>query len=263
MKVTQYKLVKNGHCKIAVISDLHDTDCTDVIKTLNEVSPDLILAAGDIFERYPKDGLMPEISNREKLSQYIIYAGSHSLNWIYTNLFHKKVKTDKQNGYHFLEEANKIAPVFMSVGNHDFPMTEEDKKQIHATNTVLLDNQDTSITVKSRYLCIGGLSTFPDYEWLEKFSKTPGYKILMCHHPEYYMEKIKDAKYNTFHAVVSGHTHGGQWQIGNHGIYAPGQGLFPRYSYGRFDKLIISGGVSNTTAIPRFHNPCEIVILYV
>ncbi len=64
--------------------------------------------------------------------------------------------------------------------------------------------------------------------------------------------------------IFSGHAHGGQWRIPftNKGVYAPGQGLFPEYCQGVYDgRLVVSAGLSNTTWIPRFFNPREIVVV--
>ena len=60
--------------------------------------------------------------------------------------------------------------------------------------------------------------------------------------------------------VVAGHAHGGQIRIGNQGLYAPGQGLFPRYTRGLADgRMIISAGAGNPAGAPRWGNPCEVL----
>lgn len=111
---------------------------------------------------------------------------------------------------------------------------------------------------------IGGLATRYDLDWLHAYAAKPGYKILICHHPEYYRRYIKDTEWDTFDLIVSGHVHGGQWRIGRHGVLAPGQGLFPKYCYGCYDrKLIVSAGLSNTASVPRFGNPTELVMIHV
>jgi predicted MPP superfamily phosphohydrolase len=68
--------------------------------------------------------------------------------------------------------------------------------------------------------------------------------------------------------VVSGHTHGGQVSIPFivNGLFAPDQGLFPKYGGGRYEvggtPLIISRGIV-TGLRPRIWNPPEIVVLEV
>ena len=65
--------------------------------------------------------------------------------------------------------------------------------------------------------------------------------------------------------TLAGHAHGGQIQIAGHGLYAPGQGLFPKLTHGLYDggKLLVSRGMTNGAKprIPRIGNPCELIIL--
>lgn len=92
---------------------------------------------------------------------------------------------------------------------------------------------------------------------LRLYESLPGYRILLCHHPEYYPRYLMGRKIDL---ILSGHAHGGQWRIGQQGIYAPGQGLLPRLTSGVVDrKLVISRGLFNRAMIPRVNNPTEIV----
>ena len=95
----------------------------------------------------------------------------------------------------------------------------------------------------------------PDIAWLKK--GTPdGYKVLLSHHPEYLplVEPYADL-------IVSGHSHGGQFRLFGRGLFAPGQGWFPKYSRGQYGKMIVSAGLTNTTWVPRINNPTELVII--
>lgn len=127
---------------------------------------------------------------------------------------------------------------------------------------VLLDNQDTVYEHGETRIRIGGLSTRYDLEWLHTFSEKTEPKLLLCHHPEYYKRFIRGTQMDRFSLILSGHVHGGQWRIGNRGLLAPGQGLFPEYCYGMYDrKLIVSSGLSNTAGVPRLGNPREVVLI--
>lgn len=219
---------------IALVTDLHEYDPTEVLQLLKQASPDMICIAGDTFERHGSG------KKRESGSQYL---------------------------YRFLREVSKItdaqgrtAPVFMSLGNHEWYLNQKDKKAIQDSGIILLDNTDVKTCVKDVKLCIGGLSTRVDESWLEEFSHKAGYKILLSHHPEYYKAYIQSKDIDL---ILSGHAHGGQIRVLGHGLFSPGQGLFPRYSRGVYDgRLVVSTGCANTATIPRWGNPCEVVLIH-
>ena len=249
MKITKHNIFtdKDGiDCSICLVADLHSKKYTDVINALKTLSPNLILCAGDILERL--DGY------RDKQNKY---------------------------GFEFLSAASKIAPTYYSFGNHElyggskelrrFPHTNRyitpvNMKKISDSGAVLLDDE----YVEYNGMLIGGLSSglenkhnnVPNLEFAKSFSDKDRCKILMCHHPEYYKKYLSGLDLDL---VLSGHAHGGQWRIFGRGIYAPNQGLFPKYTSGiHGGKHIISRGVSNSVApIPRIFNPCEIVYIHI
>ena len=98
----------------------------------------------------------------------------------------------------------------------------------------------------------------PEMEWLSTYATVNGYHMLLSHHPEYW-PLIRDKK---IELILSGHAHGGQWRVVNHGVWAPGQGWWPKWTRGVYEnRLVVSAGLSNTTWIPRIWNPTEIVYL--
>ena len=214
--------------KAVVVSDLHDRPvCSRVIERLGTLSPDMILIPGDLFERFEEE--------RYALS--------------------------------FLKDAADISEVYYSIGNHD-RLNGNAIRLIDNSGAVLLDNT----CIKRGRLNICGLTSGvtsgghhtkktppPDIGRLTEFSALGGPKLLLCHHPEYYPKYIRDRDIDL---TVSGHAHGGQWRIFGQGIYAPGQGIFPKYTAGVHEgRLVISRGLANHTFIPRIFNPPEIVLL--
>lgn len=228
---------------MAVVSDLHGGDPTAVLKMLEAERPDYILCPGDIFERL--DG-----------SDSDIY----------------------RNGLCLLSEASRIAPVFYSTGNHEDggvrswsrswesrvkkrEYHERCRNDIEKSGAVLLEDS----FVLKHGIAFGGLLSgiineggAPELSWLDEFCAVDAPKILLCHHPEYYEKYLKDKNIDL---IVSGHAHGGQWRFFGRGVFAPGQGIFPKYTYGVHDgRLVISTGLK-VSAIPRFFNPTEVVFV--
>ena len=251
MKITRYHLTTahpNVNFTAAVVADLHDFPYVHILDLLKREQPDCIFVPGDLAE------------NLERRNGEV-----------------------RRPGLGFLAEAVKIAPIFYSFGNHEtgachanlrnparlspdrIPVHPTWREYIASTGAVLLDETWTTW----QGITIGGLGSGllnpgrkPRYEWLEDFSKNAGYKLLLCHHPEYFDRYLRDYPIDLF---VSGHAHGGQWRIFGRGVYAPDQHLFPQYTSGvHEDRLVISRGVVNSVpVIPRFFNPCELVMITV
>ena len=126
----------------------------------------------------------------------------------------------KENAYRFLMEASKIAPVVMSLDNHELYLTEEDKTVLAAAEIALLNNS----CVEIKNILFGGIPSKQitgeiDKEFLTSFSNRTGYKVLLCHHPEYYPQ----LQSYPIDLILSDHCHGGQIRVCGRGIFSPGQ----------------------------------------
>ncbi len=174
---------------------------------------------------------------------------------------HEKDET-YANAFDFLNQATKIAPVYYALGNHERGMTDEMRYNIKSTNTILLEDE----WIKYKEIEIGGItSRYRDELKVDWIGKSDAYRIMICHNPEFanLVSESGDAD-----LILSGHAHGGQIRISNRGLFAPGQGLFPKLTSGVYDvdnaKLVVSRGLANTaTLIPRIGNKKEVIILYV
>ena len=173
-------------------------------------------------------------------------------------------RRNNENAYRFLEAAPECAPVFYSIGNHERKFRDRTAylEKVRTSKVTLLDNESISFMG----IRIGGLSSVkekqPDLAFLGRFEKEEGYRLLLCHHPEVYRDFVSGRDIDL---TLAGHAHGGQIQIAGHGLYAPGQGLFPKLTHGLYDggKLLVSRGMTNGAKprIPRIGNPCELIIL--
>ena len=173
-------------------------------------------------------------------------------------------RKDNRNAERFLREAPDAAPVFYAIGNHERKYRERDSylEKVRRSRVTLLDNESCEF----HGICLGGLSStqsrVPDMAFLNRFEQEKGFRLLMCHHPEMYRDYVRGRDIDL---TLCGHAHGGQIQIRDRGIYAPGQGLFPKLTHGMHDggKMLVSRGMTNGAKprIPRIGNPCELIIL--
>ena len=161
-------------------------------------------------------------------------------------------------GLRFLQEASQRLPTFFSPGNHEMRMKNrmEILDALRRGPATLLFND----YIRFGELWIGGWyrpALFAMRDIAEEFDGLEGCKVLMCHRPEDYRKHLGGRDIDL---VLAGHAHGGQIRIGEQGLYAPGQGAFPKLTKGVADnRMIISAGVSNPVPIPRWGNPCEVI----
>ena len=263
MVETQYKIPGAPH--LALLADLHGRPYQSVVESLRRHKPDLICIVGDILY-----GTHPE-NDRSPLDT-------------------------QENVLPFLKACADFAPSFLSLGNHEWMLDEDDLLRIKACGITIFDNDFKAFTLNGRQIVIGGLTSayclayrryvkslsdkeragvryprketvqrpercsddcrIPDTSWLVEFSNAGGWHILLSHHPEYWPLISPQP----IELCLSAHAHGGQWRIFNHGVFAPGQGFWPKLTSGVYDgRLVISRGLSNTTKVPRLFNPTEVV----
>ena len=229
MQISRYFIQSDiaPRLKIALLADVHDRPCRDVLETLAQEKPDIIAVAGDLTNRR----LTPD-------SQALVV----------------------------LRKLSAIAPAFYTAGNHEACFNERDREHAEAVGAVFLDNEWTSF----KGIYIGGLRTGfdgrsrhhsppPKTQWLDDFETLSGFKLLVCHHPEYYEKYLA---HRDIDLILSGHAHGGQIRLFGRGLFSPAQGIFPKYTKGVFDnRLVVSAGLANTTFIPRFNNPRDLVLI--
>ena len=245
---------------LALVSDLHERRADDILMLLKKAKPDLIAIAGDTFERIDENSERRGAAKRGVISQ-AFFRTAFCFNYFFIHVLRKTDLPEPENAYSFLAEAAKLAPVYLSLGNHEDKLEDEDIDILKSNGIVLLDNADSCVRIKGNLLRIGGLSSCPDEEWLKRFSQGVGFKLLLCHHPEYYDSMAAGREIDL---VLAGHNHGGQMRLFGRGVFSSRSGLFPKYDKGVFDdRLVVSAGCSNTVAIPRLFNPCELVVIHI
>ena len=212
--------------RLALVTDLHNCRYQKLLRAIGTQKPDAIVIAGDLMGK------------KEKL---------------------------QGRALEFLREAVKSYPVFYGLGNHEHRLRENMHRVIRETGATLLVNE----AVRFEELLIGGIRpdlpgqkeelTEEHRAFVSRFARMTGYRVLLCHRPEWYFFGIRDFD---IPVVLSGHAHGGQVRLFGHPVYSPGQGLFPKYAQGMHEgRLIVSRGLGNHTVVPRFFNAPELCIL--
>ena len=229
--------------RIALITDLHSctyggSDQSDLIEAVRAQNPDAILFGGDIFDdNRPWDAAVTAL--RALGAEYECYyvSGNH------------EVRTKR---------------------------LDEIKRVVKECGITVLDSGDgnyVSMEIGAETIGIYGFDDLKAYknideqmEYIKKAKKSSEneYSILLIHHPEH----IGRYTELDFDLVLCGHAHGGQWRIPGvfNGVYAPKQGLFPKYAGGFYEvretTLIVSRGLAKeSTMIPRIFNRPELVII--
>ena len=232
MEITYYSV--NAHIekplRFAFVSDLHDTPNEPILNAINGQQIDAVLVGGDFIHNE------------------VVY----------------------ERGLKFLRLSSEKHPTFCILGNHEKRFMGDIRKLVNGTGVRLLDNEFE----RFEGIVLGGLSSGygdgghdgvfqktppPKTEWLKEFGEQKGYKLLINHHPEYFEPYLKET---TIDLILSGHAHGGQWRFFGQGIFASGQGFFPKYTWGMYDeRMIVGRGLGNYNPIPRFFNKPELVII--
>ena len=175
--------------RIAQVSDLHERNCDDILSMLKVEKPDVIMVTGDTFERYDN---RPQYEFEHRPLKRLIINTIHYSNYILTKFEPKRLKADEENVLRFLREAVKTAPVYMSLGNHEQKLMYRDYVFLKQQGITLLDNADMEMEVKGFRFLLGGMSCWDFEEWFPTYCEKDGYKILLCHKPNQYLDYAEE-----------------------------------------------------------------------
>lgn len=219
--------------KIVFIADIHHGPyysidrAKQLVQTINELEPDIILLGGDYTHRQPK---------------YI------------EPLFDELKKLQAKYGK------------FGVIGNHDhWESTEITKKALKFANIQMCDNKSYWIKIGADSIKVGGVGDlWEDVQILDSTTfdlQKSDFSILLTHNPDY-MEGLEAPLIDL---TLAGHTHGGQ--VTFFGLYAPVQstryGNKYRYGLKHFGNMqaYITSGVGTVTPPLRFFCRPEIVLI--
>lgn len=249
--VRRYTIKSNkikNEMKVVVVSDLHSSqygkDQSKIISKIEALKPDLILLPGDIVD----DRKPPTLA------------------------------------FLFLKALPGIAPTYYVSGNHENIQSKAKELflEIQKMGIQVLDyNISDRLNIKGNDLHIFGVPDPREYNYhdlsevaekqkmalFSTMQAESSYKILLAHRPE----KPRRDQYLAygFDLIVSGHAHGGQMRVPGliNGLYAPHQGIFPKFAGGQYiegdQNHIVGRGASFFWRFPRIFNPPEIVLIHI
>lgn len=222
--------------KILHISDLHNqlfgsSQCK-LLERTTMIQPNIIVITGDLIDR-----------NRTNINAAMAYSSC----------------------------AVKIAPTYYVPGNHERKSGKyvQLSKRLSDAGVSVLSNDISIISREKSAIAVIGLND-PSFgmeeefeQNIEKLTKSVNgkFKIMLVHRPRMQLYKNYDID-----LCFAGHAHGGQFRFPKvGGLYAPGQGVLPKYTSGLYTEcgtsLIVSRGLGNSIFPIRLFNPPELVVV--
>jgi predicted MPP superfamily phosphohydrolase len=228
--ISSDKLPQNfNEYKIVQLSDLHSKsfgiDQSGLVEKVEKLEPDSIVFTGDLID---------------------------------------SSRFDEKPSLILMEKLVHIAPVYYVTGNHEwwsgkFNPLEENLKNI---GVQVMRNTAEEITIGTEKIQMIGIDDPANVEEsdaarvkieenitnaIEEIDEEEHYQILLSHRPEMFSLY---SEYG-FDVVFSGHAHGGQFRIPFvGGFIAPDQGLFPKYTSGKYKAdnttMIVNRGLGNS-----------------
>lgn len=229
--------------KIVQISDLHDAQIGENNETLiamtAETEPDCIVLTGDFVD---------------------------------SSRFHP------ERSLSVAESLVKLAPVYYVSGNHEAIIPDADYQALtdglRALGVCVLEDESAELTRDGQSIRLIGLTDIGFHPGtleekkdalrtaLSALLPEDEFSVTLAHRPE-----LMDV-YTECGAplVLSGHAHGGQIRLpGIGGLIAPGQGLFPKYTEGKYEEngttLVVSRGIGNSVLPLRVNDRPQIVVV--
>lgn len=230
--------------RILQISDFHNarfgSDNQKLINLVEEAEPDIIVITGDFVDYYHTDidtALGFAESLKSKAPCYFV-TGNHE-SWLQgTESFEQLEDGLKESGVNVLHDQavdlNKGGESIELIGIDDLEFARKENGLINKDVKPLLRELNTE----------------------------GKYSILLSHRPEIFEDYVSSG----IDLVLTGHAHGGQVRIPLiGGLYAPDQGMFPKYDSGEYKDgnttMIVSRGIGNSIIPVRINNQPELVLV--
>lgn len=248
LQVAHYDILDNkipedfNNYRIIQVSDFHNTTSkkltNDLVENIKKQKPNIIVLTGDLIDSR---------------------------------------KTEVTFAINFIKEIKDIAPIYYVTGNHEARVSKysELKEQMNNLGIDILENKAIAIRQNDSTLNLIGIND-PSFANENKVSDNEIirteinnleydkdiYTILLSHRPEAFDTYVSE----NINLIFTGHAHGGQIRIPFvGGVVAPNQGLFPKYTSGKYEEknttMIVSRGIGNSIFPFRINNRPELIIV--
>ena len=227
--------------KIIQISDFHNVKSkiinTQLVKSIKKEKPNIIVITGDFIDAH---------------------------------------KTDIDISINLIKQIIDVAPIYYVTGNHEASIKKYKylKEKLQEIGVNILENKAMKIKEGNSTIELLGIND-PSFEKSNKnrlniiedylnqlnYDKN-NFSILLSHRPEVFDIYVEQQ----FNLVFTGHAHGGQIRIPFiGGLFAPNQGILPKYTSGTYTEkettMLVSRGIGNSTFPFRINNRPELVIV--
>ncbi len=230
--------------RLALVTDLHSSGYgegqSQLLAAIAAQQPDAVLLGGDIF-----DDVVPN-ENAETFVRRI----AEEYRCFYVTGNHEYWSGEVGEMLTFLRSCG------VTVLSGDCVTLEANGEMV---NLCGVDDPDAALYAAPAQGFAGQLAAAS-----EAAASNGAYTVLLSHRPEH----IEQYAAEGFDLVLSGHAHGGQWRLPGlvNGLFAPNQGLFPRYAGGQYQQggtaMIVSRGLDRESIkLPRIFNRPELVIV--
>lgn len=230
-----------GNLRLILISDLHamryGKKQEHLLSEIAALKPDLLLFAGDVLAE----------------------------------------DKDRAPALELLEALGKRYPCYYVTGNHEYRSGKPDEVReiVRSYSITVLCGTSVLCDTACGQIRIAGIDDLQEagldgaLAQAETALKDDDgiFTVFLCHHPELSVRFAKEYG-KAFDLALSGHAHGGQWRIPGliNGVFAPHQGIFPKYAGGLYDlgenrTLVVGRGLGKSFPIPRIFNPPELVCI--
>lgn len=222
--------------RIVQVSDIHNRSIGGLVDKIRDQNPDIIVITGDVADA---------------------------------------IRTDTDRADELLIAVSEVAPCYLVWGNHDMDISGEERTKMRECcvrhGIRVLENSFVRLEKGGESILIAGTDSDPDSRkftsMMESFPKGEEFVIWLHHYPEDFERIIESSESAGSRAdlVFAGHAHGGLIRppfIG--GLYAPGQGIFPKYTSGQYNEgestMFVSRGVGNSGYTLRFLDTFHLVV---